>query len=151
MNESPYPCIVHFDGKTLIELNKGKTIKSDRLSVLVNIEGETNLLGVPPLPSSSGDDQSNGVMDLLKEYKLESKVGGICFDTTASNTGLKKGSLIRISNKIGKFHLLIVCRKEWFIFVIQFPMNIPQDQIILCLKNKKLFLKVIILITIKQN
>ena len=26
MNESSYPCIVHFDGKTLIELNKGKPI-----------------------------------------------------------------------------------------------------------------------------
>ena len=89
-------CIVHFDGKTLIELNKGKTIKTDRLAVLVNIEGETHLVGVPPLPSSSGEDQCNGVMDLLKEYNLEPKVGGICFDTTASNTGLKKGSLIWI-------------------------------------------------------
>ena len=56
MNESSYPCIVHFDGKALIELNKEKTIKTDRQAVLVNIEGETHLLGVPPLPSSSGED-----------------------------------------------------------------------------------------------
>ena len=56
INELPYPCIVHFDGKTLIDLNKGKTIKTDRLAVLVNIECETHLLGVPPLPSSSGKD-----------------------------------------------------------------------------------------------
>ena len=67
INESPYPCIVHFDGETLIELNKGKTIKTDRLAVLVNIEGETHLLGehvrrqarargggqLPPLPWKS--------------------------------------------------------------------------------------------------
>ena len=49
-------------------------------------------------------------MDFLKEYNLESKVGGICFDTTASNTGLKKGPLIRISNNMGKYLLLIACR-----------------------------------------
>ena len=110
INESPYPCIVHFDGKTLIKLNKEKTIKTDRLVVLLNIEGETHLLGVPPLPSSSGEDQCNGVMDLLKKYNPESKVGQICFDTTASNTGLKKGSLIRISNNMGKHFLLIACR-----------------------------------------
>ena len=67
MNESPYPCIVHFDGKTLIELNKEKTIKTDRLAVLVNIEGESHLLGVPPLPSPPGEDQCNGVIDLLKK------------------------------------------------------------------------------------
>ena len=47
MNESPYPCIVHFDGKTLTVLNEGKAIKTDRLAILVNIEGETHLLGVP--------------------------------------------------------------------------------------------------------
>ena len=56
MNESPYPCMVHFDGKTLTKLNKGKTIKTDTLAVLVNIEGETHLLGVLPLPSSSGEN-----------------------------------------------------------------------------------------------
>ena len=91
---SPYSFFIHFDGKTLYKINAGKKFKIDRPAVLVNIEGETHLLGVPPLPSSSGEDQYIGVIDLLKEYKLESKVGGLCFDTTASNTGIRKSSKI---------------------------------------------------------
>ena len=59
INESPYPCIVHFDGKTLIELNKGKTIKTDRLAVLVNIEGETH--------------QSNNIKLLSNIFSIQNK------------------------------------------------------------------------------
>ena len=36
------------------------------MAVLVNINGETYLLGVPPLVSSTGEDQFLGVMDLVK-------------------------------------------------------------------------------------
>ena len=49
VEESPYPCIIHFDGKTLFEMNQGKRLKNERLAVLVNIEGESHLLEVPAL------------------------------------------------------------------------------------------------------
>ena len=73
IDTSPYPCIIHFDGKTVFELNKGKILKRDRMAVLVNINVETYLLGVPPIASSTGEDQFLGVMDLIKEYQLTSK------------------------------------------------------------------------------
>ena len=60
---SPYPCITHFDGKTLYEIGAGKKIKIDRLVVFVNIKSETHLIGVPPLPSSS-EDQYTGDMEI---------------------------------------------------------------------------------------
>ena len=47
---SPYPYIIHFDEKTLYEINAGKKFKIDRLAVFVNIDGEMHLLSVPPLP-----------------------------------------------------------------------------------------------------
>ena len=47
---SPYPYVIHFDGKTLYKINAGKKFKIDRLTVFVNIEGETHLLVAPPLP-----------------------------------------------------------------------------------------------------
>ena len=56
----PYPCIIHFDGKTLFEINNGKKLKHDRLAVLATIDNESHLLGVTPLPSSSGEDQYHG-------------------------------------------------------------------------------------------
>ena len=51
------PC---FDGKTLFELNKEKMLKRDRMGVLDKINEETYLLGVPPLASSTGEDQFLG-------------------------------------------------------------------------------------------
>ncbi|XP_065656779.1 uncharacterized protein LOC136082191 [Hydra vulgaris] len=110
LDASPHPCIIHFDGKTLFELNKGKMLKRDRMAVLVNINGQTYLLGVPPLASSTGEDQFLGVMNLIKEYQLTSKTRGICFDTTSSNTGTNKGSVSRISQELGKYLLQIACR-----------------------------------------
>nr|XP_047139164.1 uncharacterized protein LOC124815070 [Hydra vulgaris] len=44
IDASPYPCIIHFDGKTLFELNKRKILKRDRMAVLVNINGDSYLL-----------------------------------------------------------------------------------------------------------
>ncbi|XP_065660341.1 uncharacterized protein LOC136084121 [Hydra vulgaris] len=105
IDASPYPCIIHFDGKTLFELNKGKMLKRDRMAVLVNINGQTYLLGVPPLASSTQEDQFLGVMNLIKEYQLTSKTRGICFDTTSSNTGTNKGSVSRISQELDKYLL----------------------------------------------
>ncbi|XP_065657999.1 uncharacterized protein LOC136082521 [Hydra vulgaris] len=110
IDASPYLCIIHFDGKTLFELNKGKMLKRDRMAVLVNINGQTYLLGVPPLASSTGEDQFLGVMNLIKEYQLMSKTRGICFDTTSSNTGTNKGSVSRISQELDKYLLQIACR-----------------------------------------
>ena len=49
-------------------------------------------------------------MKVLKEYNLESKIGLLCFDTTSSNTGIHKGSLIRISTELNKYLILLACR-----------------------------------------
>ena len=107
---SPYPCMIHFDGKTLFESNNEKKLKHDRLAVLATIDNESHLLGVTPVPTSSGEDQYNGVMKPLKEFNLESKIELLCFDTTSSNTGIHKGSLIRISTELNKYLILLACR-----------------------------------------
>ena len=99
------PCIIRFDGETLFELNKGKMLKRDRMAALVNINGETYLLGVPPLASSTGEGQILGVIDLIKEYQLASKTRGISFDTTSSNTETNKGSVSRIFKEMDKYLL----------------------------------------------
>nr|XP_047138573.1 uncharacterized protein LOC124814698 isoform X1 [Hydra vulgaris] len=110
VEKSRYPCIIHFDGKALFEINQGKRLKNERLAVLVNIEGVSHLLGVPALPSPSGENMYIGIMKILEEYDLISKVCGVCFDTTSSNTGSKKGSLTRIAREVEKYLLLLACR-----------------------------------------
>ena len=94
--------------KTLYEINKGKKFKNERLAVLVNIKGGSCLLGVPALPASTGEDQYNGVMKLLDEFSIKNKVGGLCFDTTSSITGIHKGALTRICNELGRTLLRMV-------------------------------------------
>ena len=107
---SKYPPIIHFNGKTLFELRNGKRFKNERLAVLLNIDGEVFLLGVPVLSSSSGDDQNKGVMNLLEEYEIKGNIGGLCFDTTSSNTGANKGSLFRIARDLEVYPLFLACR-----------------------------------------
>ena len=70
IDASPYPCIIHFDAKTLFELNKGKILMRDRMAVLVNINGEAYLLEVPPLASSTGEDHPmlGRIKDQFPEY-----------------------------------------------------------------------------------
>ena len=113
LKASKYPPIIHFDGKTLFELKKGKRFKNDRLAVLLNIDGEVYLLGVPSLASSSGEDQYKGVMNLLKDNKTQGKIGGMCFDTTSSNTGTKKGSFFRIANNIDFYPFFLANRHQY--------------------------------------
>ena len=38
---------IHFDGKIINELTEGKQLKNNRISVLVRIDGETELLSIP--------------------------------------------------------------------------------------------------------
>ena len=49
-------------------------------------------------------------MKILEEYDLISKVCGLCFDTTSSNTGSNKGSVIKIAREVDKYLLLLACR-----------------------------------------
>ena len=56
ISNSNYKCTLHFDGKTLKEILKGKCLKNERLAVLIGCDGESYLLGVPALSSSSGED-----------------------------------------------------------------------------------------------
>ena len=74
IKKSCYPCIIHFEGKTSFEINQGKRLKNERLAVLINIEGVSYNRGVPALPSSSGEDMYIGIMKILEEYDLISKV-----------------------------------------------------------------------------
>ena len=57
----------------------------ERLVVLVSADGDSHLLGVPALKSSSGADQMQGVMKLIEEYDLKLNITGLCLITLSSN------------------------------------------------------------------
>ena len=95
------PLVVHWDGKLMEQLTKKQHV--ERLPILVSGEGVERLLGVPKLSGGTGENQATAVIEALEEWGVTDKVIGICFDTTASNTGIKSGACLRIEQKLGRY------------------------------------------------
>lgn len=72
--------------------------------------GSAQLLGVPPLQSGEGKSQARAVYDALQSWNIEDKVQGMCFDTTASNTGSNEGACVYLEKLLGRDLLHIACR-----------------------------------------
>ena len=82
--------VVHWDGKLMTTLDGGRT--AERLPVLLSGESGTKLLGVPALPPLQEGDAvgrliAEATVGLLQQWNCCDFVRGMCFDTTASNTG----------------------------------------------------------------
>lgn len=98
---------VHWDGKMLPDLI-GK--KVDRLAIIVSGYNTMKLLGAPKLLAGTGEAQASAVFNLLEEWQISHLVQAICFDTTASNTGIKAGACGILQDKLNKPVLHLACR-----------------------------------------
>lgn len=100
---------VHWDGKMLPKYCEGGKYV-ERLAVIASANNTEKLLGVPEVSTGTGEEISSAVYDVLKEWDLISKVQAFSFDTTASNTGRKKGACTLLERKLDKSVLLFGCR-----------------------------------------
>ena len=82
--------VIDWDGQ-LAEGMAGEGI-AERLPILVSGDGIQKLLMVPKLAAGTGVLTGQAVYDAAKEWDLVDNIIGMCFDTTASNTGLKEGA-----------------------------------------------------------
>lgn len=108
---------VHWDGKLLPALTGKEHV--DRLPVLVTGRGKEQLLGIPAISSSSGENQASAVHHLLEEWELTEKVQALCCDTTASNMGRLKGASVMLEQKLGKDILYLPCRHHIYEVVLR--------------------------------
>ena len=92
------PLTAHWDGKILPALTGNEN--TDRLAVIVSGDGAMKLLGVPKIPSGTGEAQATAVLQLIDDWHLKDRIQFMCFDTTASNTGIKAGSCILLQQKL---------------------------------------------------
>lgn len=108
---------MHWDGKLLPEITGyGKV---DRLPIVVSQEDTEQLIAVPKLISGTGIEISNAVFDQLNMWQLIEKVQGLCFDTTAVNTGATNGAAILFEQKIGRDLLYLPCRHHIFEIILR--------------------------------
>jgi hypothetical protein len=101
---------LHWDGK-LISDPLG--VAGERLAVLVSGAPQYNegkLLGIPTLADSTGQAQADASYDLLEVWDIVPSVVALVFDTTASNSGIKRGAAKLLESKIGKKLLYLACR-----------------------------------------
>ncbi|KAG0710846.1 hypothetical protein GWK47_021956 [Chionoecetes opilio] len=102
--------ILHWDGKLLPGSESQGHV--DRLAIVVtspSLEGE-KLLAIPALPSSTGEAMASKVEETIRHWKFEDRVGGLCFDTTALNTGVHAGCCTLLEQKLGRPLLNLACR-----------------------------------------
>ena len=72
------------------------------LPILIYREGVHQPLGVPKLPSVTGEATAAAVHYSLLQWGICDKIKCISFDTTASNIGPRNGDCILIEQKMGK-------------------------------------------------
>ena len=101
-----------YDGKTIKEITEGEHLKKERLGILCSIEGEIYLLGIPAIPSSSGEHQVLALTDMFVQYQMIEKLAAVVVDTTGSNTGPLRGSVARLERDLGESLLLLACRRH---------------------------------------
>ena len=117
VNDGGKRLVVHFDGKMMDELGSDmvKKDKKDRLAVLIrspDLEDKEQLLGIPQLDKSTGLAQQESVSKLLDEWGASDSLIGVVYDTTASNSGNKMGSVTRLERKLQRSLLKMPCRRH---------------------------------------
>lgn len=123
----PSYVIVHWDGKLLPNVHvKNTTV--DRLPIIVTSKNIEQIIGVPILQRSTGEEQATAVYNALNDWGLLDVVQGLCCDTTSSNTGRLNGACILIEQKLDKDLLYLPCRHHIYELVLRsvFETKIPQ-------------------------
>ena len=122
----PSKSIVHWDGKLLPDVTGEATNNVDRLPVLLSslVDGTTKLLGVPKLASGSGRAAADAVYEHIKSWKCESMVIGMCFDTTASNTGRLNGACTLLEVALVRNLLWMACRHHMLEVLLSDAFNV---------------------------
>ena len=102
--------VLHWDGKIMDDFSDPGRERVERLPILVSGKNVVKLLAVPKLRDGTAVTTAQEVVKTIDEWGLRNRIKGLCFDTTASNTGVKGGVCLKIENEIGWELLNLACR-----------------------------------------
>lgn len=66
------------------------------------------------MENATGFSQAKAALHLANEWKVNDSLVGFCFDTTASNTGVRAGSATIIQNELKRRLLWLSCRHHMY-------------------------------------
>jgi len=100
----------------------------ERLPIVITSKNIEQILGVPKLGWSTGEEQAAAVCNALRAWGLCNIVQALCCDTIASNTGRLNGARILIEKKLGRDLLYLPCRHHIYELILRavFEIKIPQ-------------------------
>ena len=110
-----YPAL-HWDGAMMKDIT-GSLQENE--SILVSgaphyVEGKllsvTKLIDEEGKPTSTGEAQASAVLEQIQAWDIEADIVAFVFDTTASNTGRKKGATVRLQQILGRPVFFLGCR-----------------------------------------
>ena len=99
--------------KKLLKCGKAYTHKEHLAVLATSSNGKlVKLLGITDLDSGTGLNQAKAVKIMLEEWSIEQRCVAMCFDTTASNTGIFAGACILLEALTGHPLLWTSCRHQ---------------------------------------
>ena len=99
--------------------------KVERLPVLVSGLDVVKLLAVPKLPNGTAAAMTQAILTTVDDRKLRDRIKGLCFDTTASNTGSKGGACVLLETEFGRDLLHLPCRHQMSEIILQHVFSLP--------------------------
>ena len=113
MSDKP-PLFVHWDGKLMRDTTNissaDQKANVDRVAVAVSGYEVNKILGITKTSSGTGHAQATATSQLLSLWEVAEDTVGMCFDTTASNTGAHNGACVLLEQQLGKQMLHFACR-----------------------------------------
>ena len=70
----------------------------------------TKLVDEEGNPTSTGEAQADAVIEQIEAWGLKENVKALVFDTTASNSGVRKGATVRLMKELGVPVFFLACR-----------------------------------------
>lgn len=93
--------------------------KVERLPIVVTSNGVDKLLGVPKLENGTGRIIADAVFAAITDWNIKERIQGMCFDTTASNTGNIKGACLFLQDELGRELVHFACRHHVYEIVLR--------------------------------
>ena len=85
--------------------------KRDCLPIVLSGLDVEKLLGIPMLPVGTGSIMGQKMLEFVREWPgVEEQLDGLCFDTTASNTGIHTGAIAVVQQAFNRRLLFLACR-----------------------------------------